>query len=51
MTNSVISLSPRDLEGFSILMYLQTYASEIGTRDKNSEYCEKGGMSKGQWLL
>jgi hypothetical protein len=43
--------SPTDLEGFSLLMVLQTSASEIGTEDKNSEDSERGGMFTGQWLL
>jgi hypothetical protein len=37
-----ISSSPTDLDGFSLLMALQTSASEIGVRDKNSEGCERG---------
>jgi hypothetical protein len=46
-----MSSSPMDLEGFGLLMALQTYASEIGARDKNSEDCERGGKSVEQWLL
>jgi hypothetical protein len=34
---------PTDLEGFSLLMALQTSTSEIEARDKNSEDCERGG--------
>jgi hypothetical protein len=37
MTNPGISSSPTDLEGFSLLIALQTSKSEIGARDKNSE--------------
>jgi hypothetical protein len=51
MTNSGLPTSPRDLEGFSLLLALQTAGSETGARDKNSEDCETGGMSIGQWLL
>jgi hypothetical protein len=43
-----ISSCPTDLEGFSLLMVLQTSASEIGARDKNSEDCERGGKSTEQ---
>jgi hypothetical protein len=32
-----ISSSPTDLEGFSLLMALQTSASEMGAKNKNSE--------------
>jgi hypothetical protein len=46
-----ISSSPTDLEGFSLLMDLQTSALEIGGRDKNSEDCERGGKSIEQLLL
>jgi hypothetical protein len=46
-----ISSSPTDLEGFSLLMALQTSASEMGARDKISEDCERGGKSIEQWLL
>jgi hypothetical protein len=35
--------SPADLEGFSLLMVLQTSASEIRARDKNSEKTVKEG--------
>jgi hypothetical protein len=38
-----ISSSPTDLEGFSLLMALQTSASEMGARDTNSEGYERGG--------
>jgi hypothetical protein len=34
-----ISSSPTDLEGFSLLMALQTSASKMGARDKISEDC------------
>jgi hypothetical protein len=47
ITNSVMLSSPTDLEGFSLLMDLQTSASELGTRDKNSEDCEKVECRKG----
>jgi hypothetical protein len=40
-----ISSSLTDLEGFSLLMALQTSASEMGARDTNSEDCERGGKS------
>jgi hypothetical protein len=36
-----------DLEYFSLLMALQTCASERGARDKNSEDCGKGFLSTG----
>jgi hypothetical protein len=45
MTNPGISLSPRNLEGFSLLMALQISAWEIGARDNNSEDSERGEMS------
>jgi hypothetical protein len=48
MTNPEISSSPTHLEGFGLLMALQTSASETEARDKNSEDCERGGMSIGQ---
>jgi hypothetical protein len=51
MKNSRISSSPADLESFSLLMALQIFASETEARDKNSEDCERRGMSIGQWLL
>jgi hypothetical protein len=35
MTNPEISSSSTDIEGFSLLMALETFASEIGTRNKN----------------
>jgi hypothetical protein len=41
-----ISSSPTDLEGFSLLMALQTLASEIRARDKNSEDCERGKVHR-----
>jgi hypothetical protein len=40
-----ISSSPTDLEGFNLLMALQTSASELGARDQNSEDCERAGKS------
>jgi hypothetical protein len=46
-----ISSSPTDLKGFSLLMALQTSASEIGARDTDSKDCERGGKSLEQWLL
>jgi hypothetical protein len=51
MTNPGISSSPTDLEGFILLMALQTSASEIGARDKSSEGYKRGGMFIEQWLL
>jgi hypothetical protein len=39
MTNPGISSSPRDLGCFGLLMILQTSASEIGAKDKDSEEC------------
>jgi hypothetical protein len=42
MINPGISSSPTELEDFSLLMALQTSASEIGARDKNSEDCARG---------
>jgi hypothetical protein len=32
-------------------MALQTSATEMGARDKNSEDCERGGKSTEKWLL
>jgi hypothetical protein len=46
-----ISPSPTDLEGFGLLMALQTSATEMGATDKSSEDRERGGMSIGQWLV
>jgi hypothetical protein len=46
-----ISLNPTYVEGFSLLMVLQTSSSETGTRDKNSEECERGDTSIGQLLF
>jgi hypothetical protein len=46
-----ISSSPTDLEGLSLLTALQTSASEMEARDKNSENCERGRKSTEQWLL
>jgi hypothetical protein len=37
-----ISSSPKNFEGFSLLMALQTSASETGATDVNSEHCEIG---------
>jgi hypothetical protein len=51
MTKPGISSSPKNLEVFSLLMALQTSASEIGARVKNSEDCERGGKSIEQLLL
>jgi hypothetical protein len=46
-----ISSSPTDLEDFSLLMALQTSASETRARDRNSEHCERRGRSIEQQLL
>jgi hypothetical protein len=46
-----ISSSPTDFEGFSLLMALQTSASETGASDRNSENCESHGRSIEQQLL
>jgi hypothetical protein len=51
MTNPVISSSPTGLESLSLLFAFQTSTLEMEARDKNSEDCERGGMSTGQWLL
>jgi hypothetical protein len=46
-----ISSSPTDIAGFSLLMALQTSASETGKRDRNSEECDRRGRSIEQQLL
>jgi hypothetical protein len=46
-----ISSSLRDFECCSLLMALQISASETGTRDRNSEHCERRGRSIGLQLL
>jgi hypothetical protein len=46
-----ISSSPANFEGFSLLMALQTSASETGARDRNSEHSERWGRSMEQQLL
>jgi hypothetical protein len=46
-----ISSSPTDFEGFSLLMSLQTSASETGATDRNSEHCERRGKSIEEQLL
>jgi hypothetical protein len=51
MTTLGILSSPTGLDGFSLLMALQSFASKIGTRDKNSEDCGRKIMSLGQLLL
>jgi hypothetical protein len=40
MTNPGLSSSPTDLEWFGLLMALDISASEMGTKDKNSEECQ-----------
>jgi hypothetical protein len=45
MINPGISSSPTYVGGFSLLIALETSASEIGARDKNSEGCERGVKS------
>jgi hypothetical protein len=45
------SSSLTDIEGFSLLMALQTSASETEARDRNAEQCEKQGKSIEQHLL
>jgi hypothetical protein len=46
-----ISSSPTNLEGFSLLLALQTSASETGATDRNSEHCERRGKSIEEQLL
>jgi hypothetical protein len=48
LTNPGRSPGPADLEGFRLLMALQTSESEINLRDKNSEDCERRRMAIGQ---
>jgi hypothetical protein len=43
--------STTDLEGFSLLMALQTSTTEMGARDKTSNNCERGEKSIEQRLL
>jgi hypothetical protein len=43
--------SATDVEGFRLLMGLQTSASDIGARDKNSEECNRWGWLIEQQLL
>jgi hypothetical protein len=43
MIKPAISSNPTDMEGCNLLMALQTSASEIGARDKNSEVYAIGG--------
>jgi hypothetical protein len=40
-----ISSSPTDFEGFSLMMDLQTSASEMGAWDTNSEEWDRGEKS------
>jgi hypothetical protein len=51
VTNRGILSNPTDLGSFIVVMALQISASEIGARDKNSEYCENGGKSIEELLL
>jgi hypothetical protein len=51
MMKPAISSSPTDFEGYSLLMALQTSASETGARDRNSEHCERRGRSIEEQLL
>jgi hypothetical protein len=46
-----ISSSPTDVDGFSLLMALQTSSLEIRARDKNPEDCGREGKSIGHELL
>jgi hypothetical protein len=47
MTNPGISSSPIDLEGFCLLMTLQTSASEIVARDKIQKIAKEGVYRQG----
>jgi hypothetical protein len=50
MTDPGILSSPTDIEGFSLLIALQTSKPEIGARDNSEDYKE-GGKSIGQLFL